>query len=220
LTDLSQDGLDGCWVCSEDVSQLCEMGVVEEGPQLGNSHLTSLSRLGKTTRSGVRLSKSLKSCRDAVEKVLDCSFVVVEGSSKSSNALLSGEPHAHEFSDLCLVLLAGLLLFLLRFFLFRFLFFSLHLLFLFLLVLYLFLLLLLLLFLRFGDRLSHLVHANNKVSVLDAYLFDRVVSVESFALEDDLEGISRHPLDFLDFCLEDGHLREWLFTVSVGSSST
>ena len=64
-----------------------------------------------------------------------------------------------------------------------------------LLVLFLFFLLLLLVFLRrlwlafffsFGCWLSNLVHADDKVSVFDAYFFNCVVVIESFSLEDDL----------------------------------
>jgi hypothetical protein len=209
---LLQDRLDGRRVGSQHVSQLGELRVAEEGSQFVDAHLpsgTALRRLALLC--GLRRLDALEAGRDAGEEVLDCSFVVVEGSPEGSDALLSGEAHVHELCYLGLVLcvLGGLGFVLLLFLL---------------LLLLLFLLLLLGrlglgLLLGLGSGLGDLVHADHEVGVLDAYFFDGVVVVEGLTLEDDLEGFGGHPFNFLDFCFEGVDLNEWGITESAGSTS-
>ena len=212
LTDLLQDGLNCCRVAPQHVPQLRELRVVEQSSEVLNAHLPALASCS-LTRLGRRVLESLQAGRDAVEKVLDCPFGVVEGGSEGSHALLSGETHAHQLVDL------GLLLLVHRRFGFLFLFFLFHVHFLPLFLLFLLLGLLLLFLLGLGVGLCDLVHADDEVSVFDAYFLDSVLVVEGLSLEYDFQSIGCHALDLLDFGLEGGDLGYADSTLSAGSTS-
>ena len=217
MTYLLQNWLDSCWIGSENISELGELGVLEQSSELTDAHLPSSSErdLLSLSLSGLRclsLTDCFESGWDSVEEVLDCSFVVVECSSESSETLLSGESHCHKFSYLCLMfcILGGL--FFCRLFV--------------LLVFFLVFLFLifggfrLALFFGFWCWLSDLVHADHKIGVFDPYFLDSIIVIESFAFEDDLQGLSCHALDLLNFGFENGNLSEEGVTVSAGSTST
>ena len=98
---LLKNRLKGCGVGSQEVSQLGELGVLEESSEVADSHLSS-SRLpaktAKTTKSALRggfLLNVFEAFWNAVEEVLNGPFLVLEGGSESSKALLSGESHVH-----------------------------------------------------------------------------------------------------------------------------
>jgi len=210
LTNLLEDRLNGSRVASENVSKLSELRMLEKSSQVVYSHLSSGTLLAALTLLR-RVLETFEALRDAIEEILDCSFSVEEGSSKSSHTLLSSETHAHEFVDLSLMFRVGgrfsflFLLFVFLFFLFFFFVF----------------------FGRLGLRfflglrcwLGDLVHANDKVSILDAYFFDSVFIVERFSLKDDLKGFGGHTLGFLDFGFEGGNLNGESCTSSVASTS-
>ena len=136
--------------------------MLEKGSEVADTHLSASE--GDLTSCSLRrwsfLLNLLKSWRDSVEEILNSSFVVVESSSKGSNALLSCESHVYKFCDLGLVLgtlgrFGLVLLFLLllsTLFLFFLLFGSIDFGFL----------------LGLGCGFGDLVHADNKVGVLDA----------------------------------------------------
>ena len=189
--------------------------MLEQGPEMADTHL-SASEGHLTSLTSLRgrsfLMNLLKSWRDSVDEILNSSFGVVESSSKGSNALLSCESHVHKFCDLGLVLgilgrfgLILLFLLLLGTLLFFFLLFgSIDLGFL----------------LGLGCGFGDLVHANNKIGVLDAQFVDRVLIVEGFSLKDHFKGLCRHTLGLLNFIFEGGNLSTTVSTLSSAYTST
>ena len=151
--------------------------MLEKSSELINSHLSSTKwESSPSTLSWWSFRWNIwKLWRNSIKQIFDSSFIIVEGGSESSNTLLSSESHVYKFCDLCLMfsVLCWLRLFLL---LFLFLFFF----FLFLLFFGCFWLTL---FLGLGCRFGNLIHADHKISILDANFLNWVVIIEGFPLE-------------------------------------
>lgn len=115
---LSKNWLNGGRVGSNEVSQLCELGVAEESSQLTYSHFACPKACWFLGACSWRWQIAQIS-GDSVTEVLDCSLCVVKGCSESCSALLSGESHVDKLGDLGLVgLVLGCLFFLILFILF------------------------------------------------------------------------------------------------------
>lgn len=94
-----EDWLDGGGVCSENLSQLLELGSSQK-----RTHPAARGTLALALGTG-------QSCWDAVQNVFYGSLGVSEGSSQGLDAFFSWETHAHKFVDFVLESWVFLLLF-------------------------------------------------------------------------------------------------------------